>query len=289
MNDRSTSTVTTSTVTTSTVTTSTVTTSPAVQSDDVRSDEPGSLRLLAERVVTEAVAHLRDLPRPWEQRADHGRGSPGVVAGVSTKSTPTDVVTASDTALEALVRERLAQLRPGDPVVGEEAGGTPEDGVVTWVVDPVLRGAARLLPHDGIPRPQLREPLPHQRLESGVRGRDDVGRGALRRHPRQPTGQPACGVRALLPRPGQVAQVRDGLGHHPLREAAQRPGVVGADLVGMDSRRRGRGGRRAVVHRTIRPQAGHPAGSPLVNGPQTRPGDRPAQHRSVDGREADGP
>ena len=56
---------------------------------------------------------------------------------MSTKSTPTDVVTASDTALETLVRERLAQLRPGDPVVGEEGGGSAVDGAVTWVVDPI--------------------------------------------------------------------------------------------------------------------------------------------------------
>ena len=56
---------------------------------------------------------------------------------MSTKSTPTDVVTASDTALETLVRERLAQLRPGDPVVGEEGGGNAADGAVTWVVDPI--------------------------------------------------------------------------------------------------------------------------------------------------------
>ncbi len=121
--------------------TSTVTTSPDSVIDDVRSDDPGSLRRLAERVVTEAVAHLQGLPRPWEQRGDPAAASSGVssgvLPGVSTKSTPTDVVTASDTALEALVRERLAQLRPGDPVVGEEAGGTPGDGVVTWVVDPI--------------------------------------------------------------------------------------------------------------------------------------------------------
>jgi myo-inositol-1(or 4)-monophosphatase len=56
---------------------------------------------------------------------------------VSTKSTPTDVVTASDTALEELVRERLAQLRPGEPVVGEEGGGDATDGAITWVVDPI--------------------------------------------------------------------------------------------------------------------------------------------------------
>jgi myo-inositol-1(or 4)-monophosphatase len=104
-----------------------------VDAVDPASDDPGLLRRVAERVVTEAVAHLHTLPRPWEQRTD-----PAVaLAGVSTKSTPTDVVTASDTALEAHVRARLAQLRPGDPVVGEEGGGTAVDGTVTWVVDPI--------------------------------------------------------------------------------------------------------------------------------------------------------
>ncbi len=65
--------------------------------------------------------------------------------GVTTKSTPTDVVTASDHALETLIRVRLAELRPGDPVVGEEQGGraraaeVARDGAtdVIWVVDPI--------------------------------------------------------------------------------------------------------------------------------------------------------
>ncbi len=99
-------------------------------------DDPGALRAVAERVVLEAVEHLHTLPRPWEQRHGDGRGT-GALPGVSTKSTPTDVVTAADTALEALVRTRLAQLRPGEPVVGEERGGAAEQGAVTWVVDPI--------------------------------------------------------------------------------------------------------------------------------------------------------
>jgi myo-inositol-1(or 4)-monophosphatase len=98
-------------------------------------DDAVALRAIAERVIVEAVAHLRTLPRPWEQRSDGSRGA--ARPGVSTKSTPTDVVTSADTALEALVRERLAQLRPGEPVVGEERGGSAADGTVTWVVDPI--------------------------------------------------------------------------------------------------------------------------------------------------------
>lgn len=55
---------------------------------------------------------------------------------VDTKSTDTDVVTAVDRASERLIRERFAELRPGEEVVGEEEGGAAGDGV-TWVVDPI--------------------------------------------------------------------------------------------------------------------------------------------------------
>jgi myo-inositol-1(or 4)-monophosphatase len=94
-------------------------------------DHPQELRRLAERIVTEAAEHLRGLPRPWD---DEGAGP---ADGVATKSTPTDVVTASDHALENLVRDRLAQLRPGDAVVGEEHGGAVGGSRTMWVVDPI--------------------------------------------------------------------------------------------------------------------------------------------------------
>lgn len=58
--------------------------------------------------------------------------------GVSTKSTPTDPVTVVDTETERFVRERLAELRPGDRVLGEEFGGDEgEPGAVRWIVDPI--------------------------------------------------------------------------------------------------------------------------------------------------------
>ncbi|MBY8852901.1 inositol monophosphatase, partial [Saccharothrix sp. MB29] len=59
------------------------------------------------------------------------------VADVDTKSTITDVVTAADRAAERLVRERLASLRPGEPVIGEEEGGQAAAEGLTWVVDPI--------------------------------------------------------------------------------------------------------------------------------------------------------
>lgn len=60
---------------------------------------------------------------------------------VRTKTTPTDPVTIVDTQTESLLRDRLAQLRSGDPVLGEEGGGPAgpgaADGAVTWVLDPI--------------------------------------------------------------------------------------------------------------------------------------------------------
>ncbi len=61
------------------------------------------------------------------------------IQDVGTKSSETDVVTAADLAVEKLVRSRLASLRPGEPVLGEEAGtsGSPDLSGVRWVVDPI--------------------------------------------------------------------------------------------------------------------------------------------------------
>jgi myo-inositol-1(or 4)-monophosphatase len=98
------------------------------QRGPVDPDDPRELRRVAEQVAVAAAAHLRELPRPWEG----GNG-----AGVTTKSTPTDVVTASDHAVETLVREQLAEWRPGDTVLGEEHGGSAVGPGVHWVVDPI--------------------------------------------------------------------------------------------------------------------------------------------------------
>jgi myo-inositol-1(or 4)-monophosphatase len=55
----------------------------------------------------------------------------------ATKSTPTDVVTQSDMASEALIRDRLLTTRPGDGLLGEEGGSVAGDSGVIWVVDPI--------------------------------------------------------------------------------------------------------------------------------------------------------
>ncbi|NDZ92575.1 inositol monophosphatase [Streptomyces sp. SID6673] len=59
-------------------------------------------------------------------------------APVSTKSTPTDPVTLADTETEQLIRAELRSRRPGDEILGEEAGGTVDvPSGVRWVVDPI--------------------------------------------------------------------------------------------------------------------------------------------------------
>jgi myo-inositol-1(or 4)-monophosphatase len=58
------------------------------------------------------------------------------VGAVDTKSTPTDVVTAADKAVERQVFTQLAHLRPLDGVLGEETGAVV-GGAVRWILDPI--------------------------------------------------------------------------------------------------------------------------------------------------------
>jgi len=68
--------------------------------------------------------------------ARHSR--PTAIHDVGTKTSATDVVTAADVAVEKLVRARLGELRPGEPVFGEETGGAAgAPGQICWVVDPI--------------------------------------------------------------------------------------------------------------------------------------------------------
>jgi myo-inositol-1(or 4)-monophosphatase len=104
--------------------------------------EPARLRSVAEALATEAAAFVR------RRRAEVFGAVPGAPAAgpasgaVRSKTTPTDPVTVVDTDTERLLRDRLAQLRPGEPILGEEGGGptdptaTPAD-TVTWVLDPI--------------------------------------------------------------------------------------------------------------------------------------------------------
>ncbi|OZM77842.1 inositol monophosphatase family protein [Pseudonocardia sp. MH-G8] len=55
----------------------------------------------------------------------------------STKSNQLDIVTQADTAVEALIRERLTSARPVDGFLGEETGETAGASGITWIVDPI--------------------------------------------------------------------------------------------------------------------------------------------------------
>jgi myo-inositol-1(or 4)-monophosphatase len=61
-------------------------------------------------------------------------GQPTVV---STKSSPTDIVTEMDRAAERLIRQRITEQRPEDSILGEEGGQTGEGALVRWIVDPL--------------------------------------------------------------------------------------------------------------------------------------------------------
>lgn len=90
---------------------------------------------MAEKLAAEAAEFVR------RRRAEvFGAQAAGVSGAVRSKSTPTDPVTVVDTETERLLRDRLAQLRPGDPILGEEGGGPADSGpgdAVTWVLDPI--------------------------------------------------------------------------------------------------------------------------------------------------------
>jgi histidinol-phosphatase len=46
-------------------------------------------------------------------------------------------VSEADHAVEQAVRERLAEIRPGDSVVGEEFGVSAAEGARRWIIDPI--------------------------------------------------------------------------------------------------------------------------------------------------------
>lgn len=88
------------------------------------------LRVVAEDVVAAAAAFVR------RRRPEIFAAAVGPV--VRAKSTPTDPVTIVDTESEQVVRDLLARARPGEPILGEEGGGSAgRPGAVRWVVDPI--------------------------------------------------------------------------------------------------------------------------------------------------------
>jgi myo-inositol-1(or 4)-monophosphatase len=101
-------------------------------------NRPAQLRTVAETLAAEASAFVR---RRRSEVFGADAGADGDDA-VQSKTTPTDPVTVVDTETERLLRDRLAQLRSGDAILGEEIGGPTDPaggapGAVTWVLDPI--------------------------------------------------------------------------------------------------------------------------------------------------------
>lgn len=92
-------------------------------------NRPERLLEVAEQLVGEAADFVR------RRRGEIFGAGPAVA--MRSKSSPTDPVTVADIETEQFVRDRLAQLRPGDQVLGEEGGGSASGGAVRWVVDPI--------------------------------------------------------------------------------------------------------------------------------------------------------
>ncbi|MGN6605902.1 MAG: inositol monophosphatase family protein, partial [Jatrophihabitans sp.] len=86
---------------------------------------PQRLRDLAAVLATGAGRLVRDA-----RRDAHG-------LDVAVKSTSTDLVTQVDRASEQWLRDRLAELRPDDAVLGEEGDDRAGTSGVRWVVDPI--------------------------------------------------------------------------------------------------------------------------------------------------------
>lgn len=55
----------------------------------------------------------------------------------ATKSSPVDVVTVMDRRSEELAGTLVAQLRPGDGILGEEGAFSPSSTGVSWLIDPI--------------------------------------------------------------------------------------------------------------------------------------------------------
>jgi myo-inositol-1(or 4)-monophosphatase len=95
-----------------------------ISSEHAATFDHRTLRAHAVRVASEAAQLVADVRE-------------AAVSDISTKSTETDVVTSGDRAVERLIRERLAEMWPGVPVIGEEEGGQQPERGLSWVVDPI--------------------------------------------------------------------------------------------------------------------------------------------------------
>ncbi|GAA1593765.1 inositol monophosphatase family protein [Kribbella karoonensis] len=88
---------------------------------------PVDLRELAVRLAIAA----------GEELLARQRGLSIDAAGVETKSSASDPVSAADRASEKLIVDGIGAARPGDGILGEEGTSRPSTTGLTWVIDPL--------------------------------------------------------------------------------------------------------------------------------------------------------
>jgi myo-inositol-1(or 4)-monophosphatase len=83
------------------------------------------------------AVELLALARELAQAAGDALRSRPADLGVTTKTSPTDVVTVMDRAAERVILDGLARARPADAIVSEESAATVGDTGIRWLIDPL--------------------------------------------------------------------------------------------------------------------------------------------------------
>jgi myo-inositol-1(or 4)-monophosphatase len=103
---------------------STGTDAPAASASAAASASPAALLDLARRIAVQAAEFALAARRVGVEVA-------------ATKSTPTDIVTATDRETETLIRSLILAARPDDGILGEEGMDHVGTSGINWVVDPI--------------------------------------------------------------------------------------------------------------------------------------------------------
>ena len=107
-----------------------MTSEPATPPPDLDAEELAAIETLAIALAREAGETAR--------AALHGAVTVEYKPNAEGKDSTNDPVSEVDRAVEALVRERVADRFPGHAVIGEEVDTQPEAGAdIVWVIDPI--------------------------------------------------------------------------------------------------------------------------------------------------------
>lgn len=85
-------------------------------------------------LIDELLVVARTVAREAGELIIEGRATADIAG---TKSAAVDIVTQMDIDAEAHITRRLAQLRPGDGILGEEGAASGGTSGITWIVDPI--------------------------------------------------------------------------------------------------------------------------------------------------------